>query len=184
MSQGLVARSPPPMVALRECVTEACAVHGPGLCLGETEHLATLLGIHLARGCVRADAAGAPYAVAKLLPACCRCCAQAGTSLTEYSPSVLGAPGAIQASGSNLFSLPKWHNSGRQGGQRAARLSNGYVYYVGGNWNTEGITYIFDPISNTTMQGARLNVPRQLFGLAAFNDTLAAHMGSCLSELK
>lgn len=42
---------------------------------------------------------------------------------------------------------------------RAARLSNGKVYFVGGDGNANGTTYIFDPTTNTTMAGAPLNQP-------------------------
>lgn len=51
------------------------------------------------------------------------------------------------------FGLPSFE------GGRAARLSDGKAYFVGGLENTHGITYIFDPATNTTVPGARLNMP-------------------------
>lgn len=45
---------------------------------------------------------------------------------------------------------------------RAARLSNGKVYFAGGDADDDGTTYIFDPTTNATVAGAKMNVP--LFG--------------------
>ena len=51
------------------------------------------------------------------------------------------------------FGLPLYDD------MRAARLSNGKAYFVGGFGNNDGTTYIFDPATNTTTPGAKLNVP-------------------------
>lgn len=55
------------------------------------------------------------------------------------------------------FQLPTYYSG------RAARLSNGLVYFVGGanidDKLTYGTTYIFNPATNSTLAGAQLNVP-------------------------
>lgn len=59
---------------------------------------------------------------------------------------------------------------------RAARLSNGFVYFVGGYLNTEGTTYIFDPATNATAPGAKLSTP---CSSAASSVAAACALSSC-----
>ena len=51
------------------------------------------------------------------------------------------------------FALPRYSWG------RAARLSNGKAYFVGGEENSDGTTFIVDPVTNGTLPGAKLNTP-------------------------